>query len=149
MAGELLRVLAGQVTHQWHDIVAFEESLVYQYTEHEVMWISPGAIVSDRERQTIHAHRRVEGERMSRSEVAPKGNQIQRTILYVNSILIGVSDWRRGAGETRPKKLWFHTDNDPPRTAKTSINFLAFNEMKKAPSTHFTRLGPLGLFSAM
>jgi hypothetical protein len=41
MAGGLLRVLAGQVTHQWHDTVALDEPWVYLYTGHELMWVSP------------------------------------------------------------------------------------------------------------
>jgi translation initiation factor RLI1 len=48
MAGELLRVMVGQVTHQWHDIVILDESWVYLYIEHEMMWVSLGEAVPDR-----------------------------------------------------------------------------------------------------
>jgi hypothetical protein len=54
IADELLRVLVGQVTHQWHDIMTLDESWVYLYTEHE-MWASPGETVPDRDRQTIQS----------------------------------------------------------------------------------------------
>jgi hypothetical protein len=57
MVGELLRVLASQVTHQWHNIVALDESWVYLYTEHELIWVSPGETVPNRERQAIQSPR--------------------------------------------------------------------------------------------
>jgi intein/homing endonuclease len=46
-----------------------------------------------------------------------------------------------------PEKLWIHAENVRSHTAKVLINFLAFNEMKKNPSsTSFSRLSTLGLF---
>jgi hypothetical protein len=53
MTDELLRVRAGQVTHQWHDIVTLNELWAYLYTEHVMMWLSPGKTIPDRERQMI------------------------------------------------------------------------------------------------
>jgi hypothetical protein len=52
---DLLQVLAGQVTHQWPDIVTLSESWVYLYTEHEMMWASPGETVPNKERQMIQS----------------------------------------------------------------------------------------------
>jgi hypothetical protein len=69
------------------------------------------------------------------------------TSLYVNNILIGISDWRWGAGETGPKKLWIHVDKARRHRAKVSINFMALNEMKKAPRLPYSPdLAPLDVF---
>jgi hypothetical protein len=37
MAIELLRVLSGQSTRQWHDIVNLDESWIYLFSEHDLM----------------------------------------------------------------------------------------------------------------
>jgi hypothetical protein len=52
---ELLRVLLVEMAHQWHDIVILEESWIYLYCEHDLMWMAPGEIVPDRERQTLQS----------------------------------------------------------------------------------------------
>jgi hypothetical protein len=48
MAIELLQVLSVQSTRQWHDIITFDESWIYLFNEHDLMWSSPGEIVVDR-----------------------------------------------------------------------------------------------------
>jgi hypothetical protein len=55
MVGELLPVMAGQVTHQWPNIVTLDESWVYLSPEHEMMWASLRETVPDRERQAIQS----------------------------------------------------------------------------------------------
>jgi hypothetical protein len=55
MAIELLQVLSVQSTRQWHDIVALVESWIYLFNEHDLMWITPGEIVVDRERHTVQS----------------------------------------------------------------------------------------------
>jgi hypothetical protein len=55
MASDLLRVVSGQMTHQWHVIMSLNESWVYLYSEHEMMWVSPRETVPNRERQTIQS----------------------------------------------------------------------------------------------
>jgi hypothetical protein len=55
MATELLRVLSAQSTRQWHDIVTLDESWIYLFSEHDLMWTAPGEIVADRERHTIQS----------------------------------------------------------------------------------------------
>jgi hypothetical protein len=134
MAGELLRVLSGQVTHQCHDIVTLDESWVYVYTEHEMMWVSPGETVPDKEGQSIQAPELMltvlwNASRFHVVKSLSKGTKFNAQY-SVNNILIGISDWPRETGGTRPKKAWVHTDNARPRTAKVSIDFLAFNDMK-------------------
>jgi hypothetical protein len=49
MAIELLQVLSVQRTRQWHDIVTLDESWIYLFSEHDLMWTAPGEIVVDRE----------------------------------------------------------------------------------------------------
>jgi hypothetical protein len=135
MAGQLLQVLVGQVTRQWHNIVTLDEPEVDLGTEHEMMWVSPGETVPDRERQktqspklmlTVGWNRR--GFHVAKS--LPEGTKFNSEY-SVNNILIEISDWRRGAGETRPKKRWVHADNARWHTAKVLIHFLALNEIKK------------------
>jgi hypothetical protein len=55
MASELLRVFSGQMTRQWHDIVTLDEAWIHLYPEHELLWVSLGETVPDRERQTIQS----------------------------------------------------------------------------------------------
>jgi hypothetical protein len=50
------RTIAGPLgakTRQWHDIVTLDESWIYLFSEHDVMWTIPGEIVVDREQHTI------------------------------------------------------------------------------------------------
>jgi hypothetical protein len=53
MTIELLQVLSGQKTCQWHDIVTLDESWIYLFSEHDLMWTGPGEIVVDREWHTV------------------------------------------------------------------------------------------------
>jgi hypothetical protein len=41
MAIELLQVLSVQSTRQWHDIVTLDESWIYLFSEHDLMWMAP------------------------------------------------------------------------------------------------------------
>jgi hypothetical protein len=55
MAIELLQVLLVQSTRQWHDISTLDESWIYLFSEHDLMWIAPGEMVVDRERNTVQS----------------------------------------------------------------------------------------------
>jgi hypothetical protein len=55
MAIEPLQVLSVQNTRQWHDIVTLDESWIYLFSEHNLMWRAPGEIVVDRERHAIQS----------------------------------------------------------------------------------------------
>jgi hypothetical protein len=55
MVIELLQVLSMQSTRQWHDIVTLDESWIYLFSEHDLMWTAPGEIVADRERHTVQS----------------------------------------------------------------------------------------------
>jgi hypothetical protein len=55
MAIELLQVLSVQSTHQWHGIVTLDESWIYLFSEHDLMWTAPGEIVVDREWHTVQS----------------------------------------------------------------------------------------------
>jgi hypothetical protein len=55
MAIELLQVLSVQSTQQWHDIITLDESWIYFFSEHDLMWTAPGENVVDRERHTVQS----------------------------------------------------------------------------------------------
>jgi hypothetical protein len=55
MAIELLQVLSVQSTRQWRDIVTLDESWIYLFSEHDLMWTAPGEIVADREQHTVQS----------------------------------------------------------------------------------------------
>jgi hypothetical protein len=87
MTIELLQVLSVQSTRQWHDIVTLDESWIYLFSEHDLMWTAPGEIVVNRERQTVQSSKFMltvlwNPDRVPCSESSPEGAQIQHTILY-------------------------------------------------------------------
>jgi hypothetical protein len=53
MAIELLQVLSVQSRRQWNDIVTLDESWIYLFSEHDLMWTASGEIVVDREWHTV------------------------------------------------------------------------------------------------
>jgi hypothetical protein len=62
MAIERLQVLSVQnakckvqSTPQWHDIVILDESWIYLFSEHDMMWTAPGEIIVDREWHTVQS----------------------------------------------------------------------------------------------
>jgi hypothetical protein len=55
MAIDRLQVLSVQSMRQWHDIVTLDESWVYLFSEHDLMWTAPREIVVDRERHTVQS----------------------------------------------------------------------------------------------
>jgi hypothetical protein len=57
MAIEPLQFLSVQSTRHWHDIVTLDESWIYLFSEHDLMWIAPGEIVVDRERHTVQSRK--------------------------------------------------------------------------------------------
>jgi hypothetical protein len=89
MAIELLQVLSVQSTRQWHDIVTLDESCIYLFSEHDLMWTAPREIVVDRERRTVQSPKfmlmvvwnSIEFH-VPCSESHPEGGKIQCTILY-------------------------------------------------------------------
>jgi hypothetical protein len=114
MAIELLQVLSVQSTRQWHDIVTLDESWIYLFSEHDLMWTTSGEIVVDMERHPVQSPKFMLavvwnpiGFHVPCSESPPEGAQIQCTILYyyINDIMVAISDWRRQTGGTRPNKL--------------------------------------------
>jgi hypothetical protein len=46
---------AKQSMHQWHDIVTLDESWIYLFSEHDLMWTALGKIVVDREQHTVQS----------------------------------------------------------------------------------------------
>jgi hypothetical protein len=76
----------------------------------------------------------------------PKGRKFNAQY-YTNNILVAISDWRRQAGGTRPNKLWVHSDNARPHTAKMSRDCVGLNRMKQAPhSPYLSDLAPSEFF---
>jgi DNA-binding transcriptional ArsR family regulator len=57
MAIELLQVLSVQSTRQWHDIVTLDESWIYLFSEHDLMWTALGEIVVNRKRHTVQSQK--------------------------------------------------------------------------------------------
>jgi hypothetical protein len=43
---ELLQVLSVQSTRQWHDIITLDESWIYLFSEHDLMWTAPAKLLS-------------------------------------------------------------------------------------------------------
>jgi hypothetical protein len=89
MAIELLQVLSVQSTRQWHDTVTLDESWIYLFSEHDLMWTAPGEIAVDRERQAVQSPKFMLmvvwnpiGFHVPCSESPPEGAQIQCTVLY-------------------------------------------------------------------
>jgi hypothetical protein len=98
MAGELLRVLAGQVTHQWHGVVSLGKSWVYLSAEQEMTWVSPGETVPDKERQMTWSPKLMltvvwNRGRLHIAKSLPKGTKFN-TRYCVNNIRIRISDGR-------------------------------------------------------
>jgi hypothetical protein len=62
----------------------------------------------------------------------PKGHKFIAQY-YPNDILVAITDWRRQTGATRLNKLWVHSDNAQPDTAKRSRDYIGLNRMKQAP----------------
>jgi hypothetical protein len=103
MSPELLPVLSVQMAHEWHNIVILDESWIYLYCEHDLMWMAPGEIVLDRERPTVQSPKLMLtiGWNPSGFDIVkalPKGGRFSAQY-YPNNILIAISDWRRLAGE--------------------------------------------------
>jgi hypothetical protein len=114
---------------------------IYLFSEHDLMWTAPGEIVVDRERRTVQSPKFMLmvvwnpiGFHVPCSKSPLEGAQIQCTILYyyTNDILVTISDWRGQTGGTRPNKLWVHSDNARPHTAKMSSDYIGLNQMKRA-----------------
>jgi hypothetical protein len=139
------------MARQWHDIVTLDESWIYLYCEHELVWMAPGEIVPDSERQTVQSPRLmlIIGWNSSGFHIVKalsKGGKF-RAQYYTNNILIDISDWRRLAGERILNKLWVHADNARPRNAKVSTDFIALNRMKQATDPpHSPDLAPPDFF---
>jgi histone-lysine N-methyltransferase SETMAR len=137
MAIKLLQVLSVQSTRQWHDIVTLDESWIYLFSEHDLMWTSPGEIVVDRERHIVQSPKFMltvvwNPIGFHVLKALPKGRKFNAQY-YTNDILVAISDWRRQIGATRPNKLWVHSDNARPHTAKMSRDYIGFNRMKQTP----------------
>jgi hypothetical protein len=96
MAIEPLQVLSVQSTRQWHGIVTLDESWIYLFSEHDLMWTTPGEIVVDRERHTVQSLKF-----MLTVVRNPIGFHVLKALLkgrkfnaqyYTNDILFAISD---------------------------------------------------------
>jgi hypothetical protein len=142
MSRELLRILSVQVAREWHDIVTLDESWIYLYCEHDLMWMAPGEMVPDRERQNVQSPKlmltivwNVSGFHIVKA--LPKGGKFSAQD-DTNNILIAISDWRRLAGDRSPNKLSVHADNARPHSAKVSTDFIAINRMKQVHQPRYS-----------
>jgi hypothetical protein len=96
IAIELLQVLSVQITRQWHDIVTLDESWIYLFSEHDLMWTAPGGIVVDRERHPVQSPKFMLtvmwnpiGFRVLKA--LPKERKFNAQY-YTNDILVAISD---------------------------------------------------------
>jgi histone-lysine N-methyltransferase SETMAR len=137
MAIELLQVLSVQSTRQWHDIVTLDESWIYLFSEHNLMWTAPGEIIVATERHTVQSPKftltvvwNPIGFHVLKT--LPKGRKFNAQY-YTDDILVAISYLRRQTGETRRNMLWVHSDNTRPYTTKMLKDYIGFNRMKQAP----------------
>jgi hypothetical protein len=146
---KLLQVLSMQSMRQWHDIVTLDESWLYLFSQYDLMWTAPGKIVVDRERHTVQSLKF-----MLTVVWNPIGFHVPCSMFhvlkglhkwrkfnaqyYTNDNLVAISDWRRQTGETRLNKLWMHSDNARPHTAKISRDYIGLNQMKQAPHPSYS-----------
>jgi hypothetical protein len=98
MAIELLQVLSVQSTRQWYDIITLDESWIYLFSEHDLIWTAAGEIVVDRERHTIQLPKFMLTVVWNPIEfhvlkALPKGRKFN-TQYYTNDIMVAISDWR-------------------------------------------------------
>jgi hypothetical protein len=136
MAIEPLQVLSVQSTCQWHDIVTLDEWWIYLFSEHDLMWTASGEIVVDRERRTVQSPkfmltvvRNLIGFHVLKALQKWRKSNAQYS---TNDILVVISGWRRQTGETWRNKLWVHSENARPHTAKMSRDYISLNRMKQA-----------------
>jgi hypothetical protein len=128
-----------QSTRQGQDIVTLDESWIYLFSEHDPIWTAPGEIVIDRKRHTVQSAKFMPTVvwnpiRFHVLKALPKGRKFNAQY-YTNDILVAFSDWRRQTGQTggtRPNKLWVHSDNARPHTAKMSRDYIGLNRMEQA-----------------
>jgi hypothetical protein len=151
MVIELLQALSLQSTRQWHDIVTLDESWIYLLNEHNLMWTAPGEIVVDRERHTVQSPKSMltvvcNPIGFHVLKALPKGRKFNAQY-YTNYILGAISDWKRQTVGTRPNKLWIHSDNARPHTAKISRDSIDLNRMKQAPHPPIRRIWHLRTFA--
>jgi hypothetical protein len=109
---------------------------IYLFSEHDLMWIAPGEIVVDRERHIVQSPKFTltvvwDPIGFHVLKAFPKGRKFNAQY-YANDILVATSDWRRQTGGTRLNKLWVHSDNAQPHTAKMSRDCIGLNRMKQA-----------------
>jgi hypothetical protein len=99
MAIELLPVLSVQSTRQWHRIVTLDESWIYLFSEHDLMWTAPGEIAVDRERHTVQSPKSMltvvwNPIAFHVLKALPKAREFNAQY-YTNDVLVAISDWRR------------------------------------------------------
>jgi hypothetical protein len=98
---------------------------------------APGEIVVDREWHTVQSPKFMLTAGWNPIgfhvlKALPKGRKFSAQY-YTNDILVAISDWRWQTGGTRPNKLWAHSDNARPHTAKMSRDYIGLNRMKQTP----------------
>jgi hypothetical protein len=96
MVIELLQVLSVQSTRQWHEIITLDESWIYLFSEHDLMWTAPGEIVVDRERHTVQSPQLMltvvwNPIGLHVLKALPKGPKFNAQY-YVNDIMVAISD---------------------------------------------------------
>jgi hypothetical protein len=140
-----------QSTRQWHDIVTLNESWIYLFSEHDLMWTAPGQIIVDREWHTVQSPKFMltvvwNPIGFHVLKALPKGRKFNAQY-YINDILVAISDWRRQTGGTPPNKLWVNSDNVRSHTAKMSRDYICLNRMKQALHPLYSPdLAPSGFF---
>jgi hypothetical protein len=149
-------MLHHQKDRAWHDIVTSNESWLYFATDHEWIWLPEGTEVPERERITIQSRKMMvtivwNPRGFYRIVALPKGMKFN-VDYYIYHILHPLAEWRRSQIGGPDHRLHVHADNARHHTAKKLTEFLAGNDMKRAPHPLYSpALTPCGfsLFGSM
>jgi hypothetical protein len=134
LSPELLRRLEQQKRRARHDMITLDESWFYFCTVHELIWLAQRD-KNPRERAPHvsvaknDGHNRLEYDRVPCSRGSAKFNATS----YATEILQHTLEWRRTGGTGRARRLMVHTDKARPQTARSSIDFLEANDLRRAP----------------
>jgi histone-lysine N-methyltransferase SETMAR len=130
-------MLQHQKDRAWHDIVTLNESWFYFTTNHKRIWLPEGTEALGMERITVQSRKMmvtiVWKPTGSYRIVAPPMGMKFNADAYISHILDPLAEWRRSQVECSHRRLHVHADNARLHTAKKVTEFLAGNNMKRAP----------------
>jgi hypothetical protein len=134
---ELLSVLKQEGRIAWQNIITLDELLFYFDPGHELIWLAPGEMISEREEHIIQSPKMMVTVAWNTSEfhvlaALPKDTKFN-TRYYITNILGHIMEQKTASGIKRFRKLIVHVDNARLNTAELSLDCLEANAMKKVP----------------